>query len=360
MSENSNAVDKKLKQAIEARIAIENARKLQVDTLSNLTAKLSLSCKGLDIELDNKLAKFRSSLNKGVGFEILSPLIDDILLLLQNQEALQTAHQRELFSSVQTAGKLLQRTKGLPDDTRRTLRHLLDHEINNVQSTHDYIPILNQLINFYHHALHSKLSTTDETSTNASPRMAKKLLELANELVLEDESTEQIKQIKNTITENDNVEALLQAALNIISVVVKNISKERQSAQSFLVSLNQTLEELHSSIVSTSQHSKSMGEEFDTLNKRIEGKIKHLNEQTQSATSISSLKELVDNELKSLSQDFIAKEQLERKDRETLIASFDEINQRIGSLEGKLTKYKKRLNEQRFKSLLDSLTKLPN
>lgn len=360
MSENSNAVDKKLKQAIEARIAIENARKLQVDTLSNLTAKLSLSCKGLDIELDNKLAKFRSSLNKGVGFEILSPLIDDILLLLQNQEALQTAHQRELFSSVQTAGKLLQKTKGLPDDTRRTLRHLLDHEINNVQSTHDYIPILNQLINFYHHALHSKLSTTDETSTNASPRMAKKLLELANELVLEDESTEQIKQIKNAITENDNLEALLQAALNIISVVVKNISKERQSAQSFLVSLNQTLEELHLSIVSTSQHSKSMGEEFDTLNKRIEGKIKHLNEQTQSATSISSLKELVDNELKSLSQDFIAKEQLEKKDRETLIASFDEINQRISSLEGKLTKYKKRLNEQRFKSLLDSLTKLPN
>ncbi|XQF91673.1 hypothetical protein ACOBV8_19315 (plasmid) [Pseudoalteromonas espejiana] len=56
------------------------------------------------------------------------------------------------------------------------------------------------------------------------------------------------------------------------------------------MSLNQTLEELHSSIVSTSQHSKSMGVEFDSLNKRIEGKIKHLNEQTQSATSISSLK----------------------------------------------------------------------
>ncbi|ASM52272.1 hypothetical protein PESP_b0756 [Pseudoalteromonas espejiana DSM 9414] len=360
MSENSNATDKKLKQAIEARMAVESARKYQVDTLSNLTSKLSLSCKGLDTELDNRLAKFRNSLNKGVGFEILSPLIDDILLILQNQEALQIAHQRELFSSVQNAGKLLQKTKGLPDDTRRTLRHLLDHDINNVQSTHDYIPLLNQLINFYHHALHSKLSSSDSEQCAVSPKMANKLLELANELVLEDESTEQIKQIKNAITESDNLEELLQAAINIISVVVKNISKERQSAQSFLVSLNQTLEELHSSIVSTSQHSKSMGVEFDSLNKRIEGKIKHLNEQTQSATSISSLKELVDNELKSLSQDFIAKEQLERKDREMLITSFDEINERIGSLEGKLSKYKKRLNEQRFKSLLDSLTKLPN
>ncbi|XQF91672.1 hypothetical protein ACOBV8_19310 (plasmid) [Pseudoalteromonas espejiana] len=113
------------------------------------------------------------------------------------------------------------------------MRHLLDHDINNVQSTHDYIPLLNQLINFYHHALHSKLSSSDSEQCAASPKMAKKLLELANELVLEDESTEQIKQIKNAITESDNLEELLQAAINIISVVVKNISKERQSAQSF-------------------------------------------------------------------------------------------------------------------------------
>ncbi|XQF93940.1 hypothetical protein ACOBV9_21105 (plasmid) [Pseudoalteromonas espejiana] len=111
MSENSNATDKKLKQAIEARMAVESARKYQVDTLSNLTSKLSLSCKGLDTELDNRLAKFRNSLNKGVGFEILSPLIDDILLILQNQEALQIAHQRELFSSVQNAGKLYKKQK---------------------------------------------------------------------------------------------------------------------------------------------------------------------------------------------------------------------------------------------------------
>ena len=153
---------------------------------------------------------------------------------------------------------------------------------------------------------------------------------------------------------------MLDAAINIISVIVKNINKERESAQSFLASLNQTLEELHNSIVSTSKHSQSIGLEFDTLNKNIKDKIKSLNEKTQSATSISSLKELVDNELKSLSKDFIAKEQLERADREVLVSSFDEINNRIGSLENKLTKYKKRLNEQRFKSLLDSLTKLPN
>ncbi|TMP76873.1 GGDEF domain-containing protein, partial [Pseudoalteromonas phenolica] len=59
-------MEQKLKQAIDSRKVIESARKHQVDTLSNFAAKLSLSCKGLDIELDNRLAKFRSALNKGM------------------------------------------------------------------------------------------------------------------------------------------------------------------------------------------------------------------------------------------------------------------------------------------------------
>ncbi|MBQ4798832.1 diguanylate cyclase [Pseudoalteromonas sp. MMG006] len=360
MTDKSNATDKKLKQAIDARMAVETARKYQVDTLSNLAAKLSLSCKGLDTELDNRLAKFRSALVKGVSFEDLLPLIEELVGLLQNQEAVQLAQQRDLFLSVQNAGKQLQKTKGLPDETRRTLRHLLDHEISNVQSTHDYIPLLDQLIRFYHQALNTKLTTSQNEENSASSTLAKQLLELADELVLEDESTGQIKAIKNSITDNDCLEHLLDAAIKIISVVVKNINKERQSAQSFLTSLNQTLEELHHSIVSTSKHSESMSVEFNVLNKSIENKIKNLNEQTQKATSISSLKELVDNELKSLSEDFIAKEKLERQDREMLSTSFKEINTRIGNLESKLTTYKKRLNEQRFKSLLDGLTKLPN
>ncbi|GAA59009.1 hypothetical protein P20652_0868 [Pseudoalteromonas sp. BSi20652] len=360
MSQSSNAADKKLKQAIDARMAVESARKHQVDILCDFSAKLSLSCKGLDIELDNRLAKFRNALNDGVNFDLLSPLIGEILILLKNQESFQETQQRDLFNSVHNAGKQLQKTKGLPDDTRRTLRNLLDHEINNVHTTHGYIPLLNQLITFYHQALLSKQNTHGGENCAAKPGHAIKLLELANELVLEDETIQQINSIKSTITESNTTDALLNSAINIISIVVKNISKERKSAQSFLTSLNQTLEELHHSIVSTSRHSDSIGVEFDSLNKNIERKIKNLNEQTQKATSISSLKELVDNELKSLSEDFIAKGKLEIKDREMLSTSFSEINKRIGTLEGKLTTYKKRLNEQRFKSLLDALTKLPN
>lgn len=360
MSEKLEVLNKKLKQAIDTRKVVETARKQQVDTLSNFAAKLSLSCKGMDIELDNRLAKFRNALAKGVDFENFAPLIDEIHGLLKNQEAQQSAHQRELHESVFNAGKLLQKTKGLPDDTRRTLRHLLDHDLNNVQATNDFIPILNQLVAIYHQALNVKLEVCKEQAQTSQPKLAKELLMLANDLVFEGEYEEHIKAIKNKISETDSVDDLLSASIDIIRIIANNISKERQSAQGFLVSLNQTLEELHHSILNTSKHSELMGEEFDALNLRIESKIKNLTTQTQNATSISSLKALVDNELKSLSEDLIEKERLEQEDRQALVNSFNDISQRVGNLESKLSKYKKRLHEQRFKSLLDGLTKLPN
>lgn len=360
MQQQHDLLNKKLKQAIDARTVVEDARKHQVEVLSQFAAKLSLSCKGLDIELDNRLAKFRSALKKGVDFNLLSPFIDDVLGLLKHQEAKQIALQRELNNSVTDAGKQLQKVKGLPDDARRSLRHLLDHELNNIQSNHDFIPLLSKLVIIYHQALQAKLSTKSETESQIKPELAAELLNLANDLVLEDESSEQIKAVKNNITHNDCIDDLLDSALKIITIITRNMSKERQSAQSFLISLNQTIEDLHHSIVSTSKHSESLSAEYESLNKQIEAKIKNLNTQTQQATSISSLKELVEEELKSLSDDLIAKEKLEQSEREHLLNSFNDINKRISHLESKLSTYKKRLNEQRYKSLLDGLTKLPN
>ena len=358
MSRSSNTVEQKLKQAIDSRKVIESARQHQVSTLSNFAAKLSLSCKGLDTELDNRLAKFRSSLNKGMSFEDFSPLVDDILALLKNQEAIQLAHQRDLFTSVQNAGKQLQQTKGLPDDTRRTLRHLLDNELDDIQSVHGFIPILNQLITFYHQALIAKSNTNFEPPNLTI--LTDKLFKLVSELVLEEKANEALYLIKKRIAKNKAVDQLLDAAIDVIALIVQSIQVERESAQSFLTSLNQTLEELHRSLVSTSEHSESMNVEFESINQRIGTKLKNLNSQTKSATSITSLKQLVENELRSLSDDIIEKEKLEQKDRQILVANFAKINDRISSLESKVSNYKKRLNEQRFKSLLDSLTKLPN
>lgn len=362
MTDNTEHLEKKLGQAIKVRKALETARKYQVDVLSQFAAKLSLSCKGQDVALDNQLAKFRSALNKGMDFEEFSPLIDNMSTMLKQQEAVNSANHRQLLQSITNSGKQLQRVNGLPEDARRMLRYLLDHELD-VQSTNEFIPILDKLVTIYNKALQSKatvLTDTPSSGPDKNPEVAAELLALANELIFDEDVANEVKSIKNNISLNDNIDVLLESALGIVRIIAKSIARERQSAQGFLVSLNQTLEELHSSIIDTTKNSRSMSDELNGLNKKIETKIKSLNEQTQKATSMTELKALVDGELKILSSDLVKREKLERADKEALFASFEKINDRINVLETKVSNYKKRLSEQRFKSLLDGLTKLPN
>lgn len=351
-------MQKKLKQAIDSRTLIENARKYEVDTLANFSAKLSLACKGIDTELDNRLASYRTALNNGVSFDSLAPLIEDILLLLKNQDAVQRSKQQALYTSIESAGKQLQQTKGLPDNTRRTLRNLLDHDLQNIQSVHGFIEILDQLVIFYHHALAA--SGQKNTYDVQTQELSDKLLNLISELALEEKANKALSLIKTRIAKNQALDELLNASIEVISLIIENINLERESAQGFLTSLNQTLEELHRSMTSTSKHSNSMNVEFDVINKKIGEKLSNLSTQTKNATSITSLKQLVETELHALSEDIAEKEELEQKDRQVLVDSFQEINERINTLENKVSNYKQRLNEQRYKSLLDSLTKLPN
>ncbi|MCF2855995.1 diguanylate cyclase [Pseudoalteromonas sp. SMS1] len=359
MTDKTALLEKKLSQAISARKALEEAKKTQVSMLCDFASKLTFGCRGQDVALDNQLAKFRSALSKGAELEQLTPVIETAIAQLKQQESIFESNERALKSHIQGAGKQLQKLKGLPDDTRRKLRYLLDHELGNIKANVDYVPLLDKLLQFYMQTLQAK-AAPEFSNTMNNPELAIELLALTNELVFEEDVSEQIKQIKHNLSSDDSVDSLLLNSVNIIRIFAKSIARERQSAQGFLVSLNQTLEELHKSIVETTNQSKSVNQEVSALNKRIEEKITKLNVQTQKATSISELKQLVDNELKELSRDLIERENIERKDKETLLQSFDKINDRINVLESKVTNYKKRLNEQKFKSLLDGLTKLPN
>ncbi|WP_419147603.1 GGDEF domain-containing protein [Pseudoalteromonas 'SMAR'] len=360
MTDNAVKLEQKLNQAIAARKTLEDARKQQIELLTQFVSKLSLACKGQDVSLDNQLAKFRSALNKGVDFEHLVPLIENISEPLKQQESTNNANHRALVQAIQQSGRSLQKVKGVPDDARRKLRTILDSELQDINSTTGFLPVLEALVSIYHQVLQSKVEVSEDTLAGNFPNLASDLLALINELIFEESMLEQVSEIRSSILANDSLENLYDCAAQVIKIIADAIAKERQSAQGFLVSLNQTLEELHRSVVETTARSKSTSKELATLNERIENKIQTLNEKTQSAQSITELKQLVDNELKQLSAELIERDKLERNEREALLDSFDAINHRINTLESKVSSYKRRLNEQKYKSLLDSLTKLPN
>jgi len=353
-------LQKKLHNAIKNRDLIESTRKSQLGALTQFVAKLSLVCKGQDLELDNKLAKFRSLLNKGVDFEVLSPFINEVSNILKTQETKQDTNIRKLQQSVNDAGKKLQQTKGVPDELRRSLRNLLSKDLDGIKATADFIPLLSKLVEIYHQVLNNKDGTLDSSGTEIAPQLAQELLNLTSELAFEGKNAIEFEKIKLQISKDFKLEVLLDACINIIRIIISSISKERDTAQQFLVNVNETLSLLHQTLLDSVQRSKDVGHKMASLNKKIEDKISQLANETEEASTIDSLKIVVGQKLEALTLDIKFKEDLELSERESLANTLKEMQTRINSLENETNNYKERLAEQRFKSLQDSLTKLPN
>lgn len=360
MSNQLETLQNKLNKAIKNRDLIETTRQTQLSALTQFVARLSLVCKGQDLELDNKLAKLRALLNKGVDFEVLSPFIEEISNILKIQESKQDSNIRKLQQSVNDAGKKLQQTKGVPDDLRRSLRNLLSNDLGGIKATSDFIPLLSKLVEIYHQVLNNKHGTLNSTKPEMAPNLAQELLNLTSELAFEGKNAVEFEKIKIQISQDFKLEVLLDACINIIRIIISSISKERDTAQQFLVNVNQTLTLLHQTLLDSVQRSKEVGHKMADLNEKIELKISQLASETEEASTIDSLKMIVGQKLEALTLDIKFKEDLELSERESLANTLKEMQSKINSLESETNIYKERLAEQRFKSLQDTLTKLPN
>lgn len=360
MSQQVTILRTKLDSAIKGRKQVEKAHKVQIDYLTQFIAKLSLVCKGLDLELDNRLAKYRSTIQKGIDYEQLLPLLDEISLLFKEQAQRAENNFKALHTSVESAGKKLQRRQGLPDDLRRNLRTLLTNDLDNIKATNEFIPVLTRLVEFYNLVLEKKSENTSSDNELHSPELAQELQNLLSELAFEGESGKRIEFIKQKITKEFNLSTLLECCVEIIRIIVETISQERASAQKFLFVINETLSQLQQNLLQSVERSSKINSQMERLNTQIQEKMASISQEVDEASNIEILKLLIAEKMESLTLDFAEKEKLEQKERTQLITTLKSMESRVKKLEIETEQYQERLAEQRFKSLQDSLTQLPN
>ncbi len=360
MTTEKELLQRRLEQAIVNRKKIEESCNTQIDLLTQFISRLSVVCKGQNVELDNRLAKFRSELKKGVDFELVMPLISETLSLLTEHGKKNEANFRKLHMSVESAGKKLQKKQGLPPELRRNLRSLLTSDLDKIKATNDFIPVLSNLVEIYHQVLEKSTQANGTVAENSAPELAQELLNLTSELAFEGDSAKRLDFIKRQVCENQTMSVLLDSCVEIIRIIVATISQERDSAQNFLLAINETLSILHQSLLKSVERSNDIGSQMSDLNTRIQAKIASIETEVDSASSVAQLKQVISHKIEALTLDIQAKEQLEIEERDNLISSFNTMQHRVTQLERETAMYRERLAEQRFKSLQDSLTELPN
>lgn len=356
---------KQLSNALKARKVLEDTYEAQFKILAQFVARLSLACKGVDVELDNRLAKLRTELNRGTDLEKLLPFIEGTSETLKQFEAKHQTDVQKVQQGLTDAGKLLQKQKGLPDQLRRDLRDLLTKVETPSATVHAFLPHINNLTELYQQALQAKQqlagdNADDDRYSHTCRKISIELTNLLSELAFADDCATEMDKIRVSLLGNLTIDVLLEACLKTISIIITSINQERQSAEHFLLKLNDALSSVQQAVASSLNTSSELQEKMLVLNQQIEQQITHLGAASQRATSLEQLKALVSDKLSAIANSMRAKDKLEQQDRQSLLSTLDSMEARLNELEADALTFKKRISDQNFRSLQDALTGIAN
>lgn len=354
-----------LNEAVAARKTLERTYENQFKLLAQFVLRLSLLCKGIDLDLDNRLAKLRIELAKSTDLEKLLPFIEETTTSLQLLEKKQQQDIRQVQLDLSQAGRMLQQQRGLPDQLRRDLRLLLTTVEQPTATLQAFLPQLSNLTQLYQLALKAKQqqdtpNQDEERYAHICRQITLELSNLLGELTFTGKYAVEVDQIKSSLLSQLSIESLLDACLRTISIIVHGINEERLSAESFLLKLNDALSSVQKAVEATLQDSGKIQEKLAELNQKIEGQIEHLGQQTEHAESLEQLKLLVINKMNDLTLSLQEKEKLEKEERTKIRLTLVNMEERVKELEKEALSFKDRLTEQNFRSLRDALTGIPN
>ena len=383
MNTKTNAVEQikslknKLSAAIESRASLEEDFSVQSSMLIQFINKLSHVSKGVNLELDNRLAQLRVLLTKSAPIADVENKISEISKLLQrhavtNEQSITKVHQQ--FND---AGKSLQKINGLPGNLRRDLRSLVKETQTTKDSLTQYIPLFSQLIELYDFSLKakndipkggllsavqqtSKAVPEDDNSASINTDAIEKVTLCLDKLQLSTKHTQELQEInKKLVCVTSNDEAL-PYFIDIFDVIVADLQNERDNERNFLTTLSNTLTTVQSAVKKTLSTCKTSQSKNNAINKKLQSQLLDMTGTVNKAISLEQVKVDISSKLQTIASTLEQKSQFEQQSQQELVNQLDDMAAKVEKLEVQSREFEEKLTEQQRKSMQDALTKLSN
>lgn len=374
----------KLDAAIETRSTLEEDFTAQTNLLVSFITKLSLVSKGVNKELDNRLAKLRTLFSKSAPLSEIEAKIAVINKLLQqhsiaNEKNITRMHEQFIY-----AGESLQKINGLPAELRRNLRALLQEASDSKDALIQYIPLLSQLLEFYDHALRAKsdlpkqgilqapsvlasditAQKDNDPASDYSPEVDMALIEkISNTLSalnLSKSHTNELLAIKKKLFNEKSSQAVLQHFLEIFDVIVADFKDEQHSAQSFLTTLSETLTTVQCAVKETLVTQKKSQIANDKVNQKLQHQLVDMTGAVKKALTLDQVKVDINAKLQQIAGTLEQKATIEQQTQQQLAIKLNDMAIKVNQLEEQSKVFEEKLAEQQKKSMQDALTKLAN
>lgn len=340
-------------------VTAENNEKLH--TLLQFIGHLSLACKGQNLELDNKLAKLRHQLSDSDNVEESLPELVEVEQLLKHQYNHVMVQLEDSRASLSRVIRQIQRVESVPDKVKKEINYYKKDLAKPFHTFWDYIPKVEQLVGFYESILQEQLAQGDKLIVLPKHRqLAHELAHMISEVEFRKDQRDQVLVIKETLSNEIEVDSLIDSYQVILTLLLDNIAREKSASQEFLFALNDALSAVREVVTDSYNNTQRSFQLKKQLNREINSRVDDVGEAIIDIDDIHSLKSQVTEQLASIRTALGRKEALEEREQTLLRKSMETMRKELNDLSKEANTYKERLFEQQKLNLLDSLTQLPN
>ncbi|MCC5879426.1 MAG: diguanylate cyclase [Idiomarina sp.] len=337
----------------------------EIKTLLDFINRLGNASRGISREIDHKLSKIKSLTDSGMhNIDEYKPLFNGVTSALTREHSRlekELAHSHLLAS--QASHSLLEYDQ-LARADKDQLRELMQRVDAPLYSYSELLPIMVEVIQLYRDELTLSFSKESHTSQICSVTKLNALqAELSNLLATVDfqgHASNALTALRQRMMGQLDAEQLMGCCVESLQLIIRGINEERQSAQQFLLSLSDALDSVGKALTRTIEsHEEHAGERCELTNK-LRQQVTTLSAAVQQSTDLQALKQQVHQHIVGISETLASKLEIEANEHQRLRSQLLSMQSRLEDVESEAQMYKRKLSEQKFKSLQDSLTRLPN
>lgn len=332
-----------------------------INTLLEFINRLGNALRGLSGDIDKHLGKIKVlSDTNTLSLDALKPHFDAVMQALQREQYGLERRVRDAHQSANRALRAAQQTELEPAQQAQAVT-LLERLDGPIHSYSELFPVLTEVVSLLDGAIASQQAATKPNLPQAFPQTLQG--ELSNLLATIDfrsHASSTLQSLRQRLIEPLTMEALLDACMGALRLIVRGINEERQSAQQFLLSLNDALASFNQALELAVNNHDQANNTHRVLGDKLTSQVRALEESVDHASTLAELKKSVQVQVSAISDVLVEKLGKEQQERQALHNQLLSMQARLEDVESEAQMYKRKLSEQKFKSLQDSLTRLPN
>lgn len=338
--------------------------KREQKVLQRIVASLSCAYKSENPRLQAGLMELKQAIEQQQDVSTLIPKLAVLERLLKQQGLAMDKQTEHLDTQIKHSGETLLRLTGLPAKIKRDLRDLLSYS-NGL--SHPKSEQALRLLGLYERSVKIITANPDYSVNQIASssdrelllRLSDELQHLITELDFEGESGELLTDIRAKLLIGVNTHTLLELTLQTLKLVIEGTNFERKTSEQFLEQVNASLSSSLKSSAQNVQQSQSYFDHRQEMNSELSDLLTDTQEKVNGAEDITELKNEVSplfDQLNSLTERLKHAEQREQ----ALLERMSYGKTQLEALFEVTQDYRRRLEDQAERMLLDPLTKVYN